>query len=434
ERVAADEALRAPIEDDLGRIIDGECEELTVTLDGVTAELTAVVGPGGRRCAVLMIPLDSREPTGDLSDLPLEEPIDSSPAIVWLKDLDGRYLRVNRQYEEQLGTNADQVCGKTDAELAEGESIDGLRLRTHDLVPKEPLELEYTVGAADGRPAFTVLRFALRDGTGKAIAVCGVAAPLAHAQLARSECERFMKIERWSRLDERLIREELLDDWGLAPVEEELDEMAGVDEHHSTNGDGGSYDGQAASAVVSRSAELEQLQRETVEMLREELSAVRETLERARTDPSHGPAPEELAAERRATQEATAAAEQARVEAARIDGLLTAEREKAEALRGELTTATDRVETLRGELAAAKEKVETLRGELGAAKEQVEIARAAAAQAGEAPTQEQLDGERTRARQAEAEARAGLERAQEELRQVREELGAAAALLGAEQQ
>src|SRR5205085_5960197 len=110
ERVAADEALRAPIEDDLGRIIDGECEELTVTLDGVTAELTAVVGPGGRRCAVLMIPLDSREPTGDLSDLPLEEPIDSSPAIVWLKDLDGRYLRVNRQYEEQLGTNAGQVC------------------------------------------------------------------------------------------------------------------------------------------------------------------------------------------------------------------------------------------------------------------------------------------------------------------------------------
>src|SRR5207302_9355 len=64
----------------------------------------------------------------------------------------------------------------------------------------------------------------------------------------------------------------------------------------------------------------------------------------------------------------------------------------------------------------------------------VEIARAAAAQAGEAPTQEQLDGERTRARQAEAEARAGLERAQEELRQVREELGAAAALLAAEQQ
>ena len=81
-----------------------------------------------------------------------ESPIDDSPAIVWLKDLDGRYLRVSRSFTEQLEVDPDHICGKTDAELSAKESIEGLRLRANDPVPQEPLELEYTVAAFDKRP------------------------------------------------------------------------------------------------------------------------------------------------------------------------------------------------------------------------------------------------------------------------------------------
>ena len=51
---------------------------------------------------------------------------------MWLKDLDGRYLRVNRRYVDQLGTDAEHMCGRTDAELTAAESIEGLRLQEED--------------------------------------------------------------------------------------------------------------------------------------------------------------------------------------------------------------------------------------------------------------------------------------------------------------
>jgi PAS domain-containing protein len=195
-------------------ITAGQADRLTVLLDGLEADLVAAVDAAGRRTAVLTIPT-SRDSADVVSVSPLfEEPLDESPAIVWLKDLDGRYLRVNRHYVEQLRTGAESVCGRTDAELTAAGSIEGLRLEVKDTGP-EPLELEYTIGAFEERPALAALRFALRGSDGQPTAICGVAAPLAEASLARSECERLMRIDRWTRLDAFAIRRELLDEWGL---------------------------------------------------------------------------------------------------------------------------------------------------------------------------------------------------------------------------
>jgi PAS domain S-box-containing protein len=127
-------------------------------------------------------------------DGPLAEAIEASPAVVWVKELNGRYATVNRCYEELLGVEADQVRGKTDTELARGESIEGLRVQAADAVQQEPLELEYTVEPFADRPTFTVLRFALRDEDGRPTATCGVAAPVGRSRLARSECERLMRL------------------------------------------------------------------------------------------------------------------------------------------------------------------------------------------------------------------------------------------------
>src|SRR6202043_4108237 len=118
----------------------------------------AAVDRAGRRAAVLTIPT-SRDAAEVESASPLfEEPLDESPAIVWLKELDGRYLRVNRRYLEQLGTTAESICGRTDAELTAAGSIEGLRLERDDDGP-EPLELEYMIGAFEERPALAALRF-----------------------------------------------------------------------------------------------------------------------------------------------------------------------------------------------------------------------------------------------------------------------------------
>src|SRR5258708_7352423 len=39
---------------------------------------------------------------------------DHSPAVIYVKDLDGRYLLINRRYEELFRVRAEEMTGRTD--------------------------------------------------------------------------------------------------------------------------------------------------------------------------------------------------------------------------------------------------------------------------------------------------------------------------------
>jgi PAS domain-containing protein len=212
-----DERSLMSVRGEIARVATGELETANVNMpDGTEAEVGPAMNPAGDRFALLTVWRDEHDgASAQAQNALFEEPIDDSPAIVWLKDLEGRYLRVNRRYAEQMRTTDEEVRGHTDAELSPSASIEAPRLQTQPPGQKEPLELEYTVAAFEQRPAFAVLRFALRDADGQPTAVCSVAAPSAEAQVARSECERLMRVERWRRLGILAIRDELLDDWGF---------------------------------------------------------------------------------------------------------------------------------------------------------------------------------------------------------------------------
>jgi PAS domain-containing protein len=294
-------------------ITAGQADRLTVLLDGLEADLVAVVDSDGRRTAVLTIPTARDAEDVEPGSPVLEEPLDESAAIVWLKDLDGRYLRVNRRYVEQLGTDAEGVCGRTDAELTAAGSIEGLRLEEPDIAGREPLELEYRIGAFEERPAFAALRFALRDGDGQPTATCSVAAPLAEASLARSECERLMRIDRWGRLDAFAIRQELLDEWGLTLAD-------------GSSGPPLDRDDRVAAALVERDEALA-----TAAQLEEELSKEREQRGSLRDE-----------------------SERAARRAEELDGAVAAEHARSDELEQSLVRAEASVSQLEAELTAVR--------------------------------------------------------------------------------
>jgi PAS domain S-box-containing protein len=62
---------------------------------------------------------------------PLRQILDQSGAIVFLKDRDGRYLLVNRGFEDVAGLCMEEIIGKSDEELFPAELA--LRLRHNDL-------------------------------------------------------------------------------------------------------------------------------------------------------------------------------------------------------------------------------------------------------------------------------------------------------------
>ena len=200
---------------ELGRVLAGETDRAVFSIDGLQAVIESVTDAQGTRRGLLTLSVDPSSAPAQDGNAVLAEPLDDSPAIIWLKDLNGRYLRVNRRYTMHLGVSEDRIQGHSDAELSPSETIDGPRLQDRDPATPEPLQLEYTVPPFEGRGALSVLRFPVRDRGGAPIAVCSVAAPPEATQVANAEASRLMEVERFSRVDGDVIRAEFLREWGL---------------------------------------------------------------------------------------------------------------------------------------------------------------------------------------------------------------------------
>ncbi len=158
--------------------------------------------------------------------------LDDSPAVAWLKDLDGRFVYVNRRYAEALKVLPERLIGRRDGELTPREVIDGAPFDGGGIVTAPP-PLEYTVGAFDGRPALVVLRFVVRDDAGEVVGICGVASPLDEAALARSECARLLALQQPVPLDSEGAPEPLAPSWSARAQRDLTRALGEADDWHT---------------------------------------------------------------------------------------------------------------------------------------------------------------------------------------------------------
>jgi PAS domain S-box-containing protein len=97
----------------------------------------------------------------------LVDTIDNSTALIWLKDLEGRYLLVNREFERVLGVPRMRVIGRTDAELF---AIDlAARMAAHDDAVRAggaPVSFEQALPLAGAPRTFVCAKFPLRGPEG----------------------------------------------------------------------------------------------------------------------------------------------------------------------------------------------------------------------------------------------------------------------------
>jgi PAS domain S-box-containing protein len=109
------------------------------------------------------------------SEARLRAIIDNSPGMVFLKDAEGRYLHVNRQFNRAFHMTREEVVGKTDEAIFVSEQA--AAFRTNDLKALQagvPLEFEEVAKHDDGPHTSIVSKFPLYDGDGKAYALCGI--------------------------------------------------------------------------------------------------------------------------------------------------------------------------------------------------------------------------------------------------------------------
>lgn len=101
--------------------------------------------------------------------------IDNSTAVVYLKDLDGKHILVNRQYERLFGISRQQIIGKTDFEIF--PEATARKFRENDrraIATGEAIEIEEVAPHWDGPHTYISVKFPLRKTDGTIYATAGI--------------------------------------------------------------------------------------------------------------------------------------------------------------------------------------------------------------------------------------------------------------------
>jgi len=109
------------------------------------------------------------------SEMRLQAILENSPGMVFLKDVEGRYLLVNRQFERAFHMPREQVVGKTDEGIFVPEQA--AMFRANDLKVLQAgvaLEFEEVSMHHDGPHTCIVSKFPLYVGYGKPSLLCGI--------------------------------------------------------------------------------------------------------------------------------------------------------------------------------------------------------------------------------------------------------------------
>jgi PAS domain S-box-containing protein len=114
----------------------------------------------------------------------LQDILDNSPAVVFVKDIDGRYTLVNRRFEDLFGLLQSEVIGKTEGEVfstelaAEEHSSDVAVLKAG-----RPLTLEEHIPHAGGMRTFLTVKFPVENCTGEITGICGIATDITERKM-----------------------------------------------------------------------------------------------------------------------------------------------------------------------------------------------------------------------------------------------------------
>ena len=104
------------------------------------------------------------------SEQRLQDIVDNTTAVVFVKDLDLRYLLVNREYERRHRVQRDQIRGKTDFDILPHDVAEALRENDRQVIEAGvPIQFEETVPSDGGERVYVSVEISAARPYGQAI-------------------------------------------------------------------------------------------------------------------------------------------------------------------------------------------------------------------------------------------------------------------------
>ena len=105
----------------------------------------------------------------------LQSVIDNAPAIIYIKDTDGRYLLVNSSYEQLVHMSRDEIIGMYDYQLFPEDVAKSTRDTDLEVMSKnKAITVDEHLHQQNGRHDYLSTKFPLLDSKGSIYAVCGI--------------------------------------------------------------------------------------------------------------------------------------------------------------------------------------------------------------------------------------------------------------------
>lgn len=152
---------------DLRRQAEAQVRKLNAYLEQRVVERTVQLVEANRR---LESEAEKRQAAADAlaeSERRLLGIVDHSTTLITVKDLDGRYLLVNREFERVFGVDRRVVLGETDHAVFAPERAQAIRAKDEFILAVDgPLSFDEDVATPVGQRSFVSVRFPLRDASG----------------------------------------------------------------------------------------------------------------------------------------------------------------------------------------------------------------------------------------------------------------------------
>ena len=120
--------------------------------------------------------------------------LDNTTALIFIKDLEGRYIMVNNRFKEVFMLTDDMVINKTDYDFNPKELADHYKkLDDEVLRSKSPIESEELIKTSSGNRNLLLVKFPLLDDKKNAFGISGIATDITERVQSRLQLETALK-------------------------------------------------------------------------------------------------------------------------------------------------------------------------------------------------------------------------------------------------